>query len=237
MPDEQSTDTTGQGTAQTGAEGATRTAEGATTAPSPPPAEAPPPGEQGKPNGDTPAQKPGEFAPDWKARSRQHEDRAKQNKVAADTATAERDRLASVLDGLRKALDPDGAGKSDDPADIATRAVAERESAAAELRLLKVERGAEKAARQAGADVDALLDSRAFLTRLEKLDPADATFADDVKSAVEDTLKDNPRLKAQQSAPSQSATADMSGGGDQGGGGPQTIEEIREARRKRRGTG
>lgn len=190
--------------------------------------------QQGKPNGDAPAQKSGESDTDWKARSRQHEDRAKQSRAEAATAAAERDKLATVLDGLRKALDPDGAGKSDDPAEIAARAVAEREATAAELRLLKVERGAERAARKAGADVDALLDSRAFLARLEKLDPADSGFADDVAAAVDATLKDNPRLKAQGPPPA-SGTADMSGGGDQGSGKPMTIDERRAERRKRNG--
>lgn len=193
--------------------------------------------QQGGQNDDAGKPATGDGDNEWKSRARQHEDRAKANKRAADEAAAERDKLATVLDGLRKALDPDGAGKSDDPAEIAARAVAEREQAAAELRLLKVERGAERAARKAGADVDALLDSRAFLARLEKLDPADAGFADDVAAAVDATLKDNPRLKAQQAAPPASPTGDMTGGGDKSGDRPLTIDERRAERRKRRGIG
>lgn len=175
------------------------------------------PGEQGqqegKPNGDAPpVQKAGESDADWKARARRWEDQSKQNKAAADAALAERDGMAKILEQFRKALDPDGAGNSDDPQTVAEKAVAEREAAAAELRMLKTERAAEKAARKAGADVDGLLDSRSFLDKLAKLDPTESSFNDDVKEAVEDALKANPRLKAQTARPP--ANADMGGGGE-----------------------
>lgn len=185
----------------------------------------------GKPQGE-PTRKAGESDEDWKARSRTWETRSKENKTRADEATAERDRLAGVLDGLRKALDPDGS-KDDDPSKIAEKAVTERDTLAAENRLLKVEKAAERAARKAGADVDSLLDSRSFLDRIAKLDPTDSAFADDVAAAVDATLKDNPRLKAQQ-APASSPTGDMTGGGDKGNEGPKTIDERIAARRKRR---
>ena len=169
--------------------------------------------QEGKPNGDAPAQKAGESDADWKARARRWEDQSKTNKATADAALAERDGMAKILEQFRKALDPDGAGNSDDPQTVAEKAVAEREAAAAELRMLKTERAAEKAARKAGADVDGLLDSRTFLARLEKLDPTDASFNDDVKDAVDEALKANPRLKAQQAA-RPPASADMGSGGE-----------------------
>lgn len=189
-------------------------------------------GEQGKSDGD------GE---DWKARSRQHEDRAKANRKAADAALAERDKLSSTLDALRKALDPDGSGKDDDPTTVAERAVAERDAVKADARLARVELAAERAARKAGADVDALLDSRAFLARLDRLDPTDDAFAEDVTAAVEATLKDNPRLKATPGAPTSSATVEQTGGGESGTGqltraqlktmSPEDISAARKAGR------
>lgn len=181
----------------------------------------------GKPNGEQPpAQKAGESDAEWKTRSRQWEDRAKENKAAATAALAERDGMAKILDQFRKALDPDGAGTNDDPTTVAEKAVAERETAAAELRMLKTERAAEKAARKAGADVDGLLDSRSFLDKLAKLDPTDASFNDDVKTAVEDAVKANPRLKADQPA-RPAANADMSGGGEASATGQLTRADLK----------
>lgn len=189
----------------------------------------PTPPANGEPATGDPAKPADGDGTDWKARARQWESQSKANKDAA----SERDKLSGVLENLRKALDPDGA-KDDDPATVAERAVAERDADRAELRLLKAERGAERAARKAGADVDLLLDSNGFLQRLAKLDPAADSFAADVEQAVADALAANPRLKAASTPPPPPANADLTGGGEGGTGGPQTIDQAREARRKRR---
>lgn len=188
--------------------------------------------DQGKPNG-----KPGDGGKaddgdDWKARARQHEDRAKAHKKAADEALAERDGLKTVLDNLRKALDPDSAQKDADPAELAKQATQQAEQARAEVKLAKVELAAERSARRAGADVDALLDSRTFLAKLADLDPTDDGFAAAVDDAVKAALKERPSLKAATAPPAKSGNADMTGAG--GGSGATTksgksrIDEIRK---------
>lgn len=181
--------------------------------------------------GDKPVRRAGESDEDWKARSRQWEDRAKQNKRQLDEVLAERDKLRETLDKLAKAIGGDEEEK-EDPLTAAEKAAAERDAAKAEARLARVELAAERAARKAGADVDALLDSRSFLDKLSKLDPSDSDFLAEVEEVVKRTLADHPRLKAQ-SAPSRSATVDMSGGGMPKPSGPSSVEDFRKARRER----
>lgn len=168
---------------------------------------------------------------DWKARSRTWEDRAKANKTAADKAAAEAAKASETLTAVRKAFGLDGTDE-EDPKTAAEKAAAERDAKDAELRTLKIERAAEKVGRKVGADVDLLLDSRGFATGIAKLDPADDTFDDDLKAAVEKALADNPRLKAA-APPAATATADTTGGGEPAKG-ELTVDSAREERRKRR---
>jgi hypothetical protein len=192
--------------------------------------------EGGKPNGDRGPGRPRDDDADWKARARQHEDRAKAHKKDLDATLAERDGLKGVLDSLRKALDPDGAGKDADPAELAQVAAQERDQARAEVKLARVELAAERAARKAGADVDALLDSRGFLTRIADLDPTDDGFAAAVETAVRDAVRERPSLKST-TAPPRSGNADMTSGGAAGTGqltradlknmSPKAIEKAR----------
>lgn len=195
-----------------------------------------PPAEQpaGKPaEGAKPERKAGESDADWKARSRTWEDRAKANKQAADTAAAERDQAKARLDAVLKALDPD-AGKDDDPADVAKRALSERDQHLAELKAERLERAAEKAARALDVDEVALLDSRGFVTALAKLDPSADGFSDDLKAAINAAVGANARLKNdRRPAPPQN-------GGSMGGegaapSGPGGIDARRAAYRKSRG--
>lgn len=161
-------------------------------------------------------------------------DEAAKHRTSGRDALAERDKLAGVLDGLRKLIDPDSA-KDADPAELVKTATTERDQARAEVKLLRVEKAATTAARKAGADVDALLDSRAFLDKLAELDPTSDRFAADVEQAVKQAIKDRPSLKAT-TAPTASASTDMTGGGDKdAGSGPQSIDDRIAARRKRRG--
>lgn len=174
-------------------------------------------GTEGEPNGNRPPGRPKDDDADWKARARQHEDASKARKKDLDAALAERDGLKGVLDSLRKALDPDGAGKDADPAELAKVAAQERDQARAEVKLARVELAAERAARRAGADVDALLDSRGFLKRIADLDPTDDGFAAAVETAVRDAVKERPSLKSN-TAPPRSGNADMTSGGASGTG-------------------
>lgn len=213
--------------------------------------------EQGKPNGDNaqqdevgqdtrnekpaaegaPERKAGESDADWKARSRTWEDRAKANKKTADDAVAERDQAKARLDAVLKALDPD-AGKDDDPAETAKKAISERDQHLAELKAERLERAAEKTARLLDVDEIALLDSRGFVTALAKLDPSADGFADDLKAAINSAVDANARLKnGKKTAPPPAGGRDMAG--ERGGGRDDTpadgVDARRAAYRKSRG--
>lgn len=171
---------------------------------------------------------------DWKARSRTWEDRAKANRTAAEKAAADRDNANATLDAVRNAfgLDDD----KDDPQTVAEKATAAAAEKDAELRALRIERAAEKVGRRAGADVDALLDSRGFAAKVGNLDPAVDTFDTDLRSIIDKALDDNPRLKAAQSTAPPPSSVDMTGGGENGNNSPNPddIDAIRKARSQRR---
>ncbi|MEU0236773.1 hypothetical protein ABZ234_03715 [Nocardiopsis sp. NPDC006198] len=113
----------------------------------------------------------------------------------------------------------------------AQKAAADRDT---ELRALRVETAAAKAARKAGADVDSLLDSRTFAAKLGELDPSDDGFTAALDALVAKTVEDNPKYKATSPAPAASS-GDFSGGsGDK----PPTrndFDDFRRARRARSG--
>lgn len=157
----------------------------------------------------------GDDGRDWRAESRKWEDRSKRNKSDLDAATQRADQAEGLVDALRKALDPQAA-EGEDAETVAERATQERDAKDAELRSMRLERAAEKAARKHGADVDALLDSRQFLTKLGELDPSSDDLADELDRTVTDTLQANPRLKAEQPKPARSVT-DGNGSGHKAG--------------------
>jgi hypothetical protein len=90
------------------------------------------------------------------------------------------------------------------------------DNSASELRTARIELAAYKAATAAGADPDALLDSRSFLREIEDLDPTDASFEKDLREAAKAALGANPSLKAksggQQKAPPGKSGGDLAGG-------------------------
>lgn len=124
----------------------------------------------------------------------------------------ERDQLKATLDQLRKALDPDSKDE-DDPKKVAEKATAERDATNQELRALRIERAADKAARKHGADPDALTDSKAFEKAAEGLDPEADDFASKLDELVKTTVENNPKLKAGQ-APSRSGSEFTGGSGN-----------------------
>lgn len=114
----------------------------------------------------------------WTHLSRQHEKRSKENATAATAAAAEQAKLDKVLAVL--GLDT-AAGKTGDV--DAITAQLQQAKAAADARA--VELAVLRAAGRAGADGDALLDSRAFLAALDGIDPTDtAAINDAIKAAV-----------------------------------------------------
>ncbi len=170
----------------------------------------------GKPNGKPGDDKPGDDGTDWKARSRQNEDRAKANKKAADEALAERDQARATLDALRKLVDPN-AKADEDPKEAAQKLLTRAEQAEAKLRARDIRDALAAAGRKAGADTDLLVDSKAVLDKAADLDPSDPKFAADVEAIVEQALEARPSLKANKPKP-RSGAADMTGGGANGSG-------------------
>jgi hypothetical protein len=152
-----------------------------------------PEGDGGKPADTDPAAgKPtiqGEFDKDRYERTlasaRQGEKAAKEAKAAAD------ERLAAVLKAAGLTAD----GKTD-PAEALKAAAAERDAAVKAARDTAVELAVYRIAGKAGADPDAVLDSRGFLAAVKDLDPNATDFRDKVTDAVKAAVKNNARLAA-----------------------------------------
>lgn len=105
-------------------------------------------------------------------------------------------------------------------ADYETKLSAAEEKA----RAAAIERAAERAARKANVDADALLDSRSFLSAASKLDPTTDTFAADLESAVAAAVDANPKLRLAQAAKRSGAEIPgRSGGSEQ-----LTREQVTE---------
>ncbi|GAB3437456.1 hypothetical protein [Actinophytocola sediminis] len=115
-----------------------------------------------------------------------------------------------------------------DPAKLAEELTNERSSKRSALVELAVYRGAGKH----DADPDALADSRAFMSALDKLDPSADDFPTKLGDAIKKAVQDNPKLKTGQ-APARQSGGDFSGGtGDTTE--PQSVDEFRKARKKAR---
>ncbi|MFJ2751877.1 hypothetical protein [Streptomyces sp. NPDC087297] len=115
----------------------------------------------------------------------------------ADQAAAERDELRAALDAVTRALNPNGGEAEQDPAALAA-AVAERDRLladhAAELRSARVELAVARAAADAGARGDRLLNSRAFLASVADLDPTAAEFDTKLAAAITAAVTADPDL-------------------------------------------
>ncbi|WP_328969243.1 hypothetical protein [Streptomyces sp. NBC_00239] len=115
----------------------------------------------------------------------------------AEQAAAERDELRAALDAVTKALNPNDPGAENDPAALAA-AVAERDRLLAEhsteLRGARVELAVARAAADAGARGDRLLNSRSFLAAVSGLDPADKGFEEQLGAAIKTAVDADPDL-------------------------------------------
>jgi hypothetical protein len=132
-------------------------------------------------------------------------------RVNAKTAAAEqaKSELAQTI-GKALGIVKDG-DAAPDPEQLAKTAA---DSAASE-RQARVELAVFRAASAAKADPTALLDSRAFLAKVADLDPTDTGFADAVKTAITEAVKDNPKLAATQ-AVAGASSVDHAGGTGEG---------------------
>ncbi|MFD8254683.1 hypothetical protein [Streptomyces werraensis] len=150
--------------------------------------------------------------------------RTNAKKAAADEARTE------IVQELGKALGliKDEKDTPPDPAAL----TAQIEKATAAHRETAIELAVYRSASKHGADPDALTDSRAFLTSIKGLDPSEDGFAKKVSDAIKKAVEANPKLKTQPAAPERTSS-DFNGGAGSSSE-PQTIDEIRAARRKRR---
>ncbi|MER7801245.1 hypothetical protein ABTX71_13030 [Streptomyces parvulus] len=150
--------------------------------------------------------------------------RTSAKKAAADEARTE------IVQELGKALGLIQDEKDTPPDPAALKA--QIESATAAHRSTALELAVYRGAAKAGVDPDAITDSRAFMASIKDLDPSDEGFAKAVQTAMKKAAEDNPKLKAAPAAPDRTSS-DFNGGAG-GSSEPDSIDDIRAARRKRR---
>ncbi|MFC8832348.1 hypothetical protein ACFT8V_04000 [Streptomyces griseoincarnatus] len=150
--------------------------------------------------------------------------RTNAKKAAADEARTE------IVQELGKALGliKDEKDTPPDPAAL----TAQIEKATAAHRETAIELAIYRHAGKHGADPDALTDSRTFLNSIKGLDPSSEGFSKAVQTAIKKAVDDNPKLRSAPAAPERTSS-DFNGGAGSSSE-PQTIDEIRAARRKRR---
>jgi hypothetical protein len=130
-------------------------------------------------------------------------------RTAENVAKAEAKETKRQLAEVLKAMGLGDDGKPD-PAKLSSElSAAQKRAKATAIENLVLRR-----AGKAGADGDALLDSRSFLDSLAAIDPDSSAAGDDVEAAITAALKANKRLAAKAS------TASSSGGAGNGNGGP-----------------
>jgi len=136
------------------------------------------------------------------------------NRTKATEATTQ---SQAKLDAVLSAL---GLKSADDPAEAAKTAAAQRDAALAEAKQVKVENAVLRAARKAGADPEALTDSRSFMKQLDAIDPAADDFSAQVEAAINKAVEVNPGLKP--------VTPPPRSGGPVGGGAPVAGQLSRD---------
>ncbi|RYF58508.1 MAG: hypothetical protein EOO27_12370 [Comamonadaceae bacterium] len=115
------------------------------------------------------------------------------------------------------------------------QAAAEKASAAKALRDYQV-RDAVREAAQGKANLDALYDSKTFLSSVKNIDPSAPDFAAQVTAAIDGAITTNPLLKAVAPAATQTSGGEHTGDTGTGEDAPATgIDAFRKSRRERRG--
>lgn len=186
------------------------------TPPAPPAPPTPPPAQPPATPPEPPAANDVQSLPDWAQKMiGDLRNEAAGNRTKAKTAEEER---AELLASIAKAIG-NGEDETPDPAKLTSDLEATRNDA----RVARVEAAAVRAAVKAGANADALLDSRSFIDAIAGFDPASDTFSTDLESAITKALEANPTLKTAGQAPGKSG-ADHTG--DPGGKHRFTVAEI-----------
>lgn len=140
-----------------------------------------------------------------------------------------RDAILGVLDPEAKA-----AGAKLDPAQLTEQLTKTQ----VENRTLKIERALDRAARHHKADEDLLVAWLAHKGRLNDLDPTSDDFAAQLDEMVAEAVKKNPKLKADTTPVPTRSGGDFAGGGEKrSDSAPESIDDHRAQRRKRREVG
>lgn len=190
-------------------------------------------GKDDKPKPKAPAKKPSDEDPAATIARLQKELKTANGESAKARTTAKKqaadEARTEIVQELGKAL---GLIKDDKDAPLDPAALkAQVESATTAHKSTAIELAVYKGAGKAGIDPDAITDSRAFMASIAELDPTDAGFAKAVTAAMKKAAEDNPKLKVA-TAPKRT-TSDFNGGAGSSSE-PDSIDEIRAARRKRR---
>lgn len=216
---------------------------GSEPAPAPEPAPADPaadPAPSGDPAPTDPPsdpEKPETFSREYVEKLRR-ENATARDKAKTDAASAAEAARNELTQSIGKAL---GLVKDDEPVSVETltTAVQERDQTITEkdatIQGLTVKLALVSKAGKLDADLEALLDSRAFATKADKLDPSADDFDAQVESLVKETVASNPgKFKRVQVAAGTGSTTHT---GEQPPADPstQTVDDIRKERQKRRG--
>lgn len=153
------------------------------------------------------------------ARAEAANNRVKAKDGVQQAAQAARD---EVVQSIGKAL---GLIKDEtdnpDPAELTKQIESEREAANS----ARVELATYRAASKHGADPDALLDSRAFTSAVNKLDPTAEDFASQVDEAIKTAVENNSKLRVAQAAAGR-AGGDFSAGNADSSKGQLNREQL-----------
>lgn len=178
-------------------------------------------------------------AANYRTRLRAEEQARQVDQAARATDAAElqqlKDQMAKVAAVFNPEQPPDPAKLAEQLTQTQTDAARKAAEDAAKIRDLTIRAALPQAAAKATADLTQLGDSVSFMSTVAKLDPASATFAADLESAVSEAVAANPRLKIAQAAVRSGAEIHgRSGGSDQltyeqiKGWPPEKINEARE---------
>lgn len=139
-----------------------------------------------------------------------------QQATAAQQQMQEAARAFAKAAGIELPGDPDPEALVTAARQAQQTAEQERTEAQNAARTTAVELAVYRSASKAGADPDALLDSRTFLAKVNDLDPKASDFGAKIEQAMKDTVAGNSKLKAGQAPPAASGS-DSPGGGQTGG--------------------
>ena len=182
-----------------------------------PPAPTPPaqPDNQGQPSAPTPTQPPAPESSEQQGQQglenasrddllatikdlrRENAKRRTDNTAAVEQAQEQAQQALAQQIGKALGIIDDG-DTTPDPAKLTEQLTAQTQAA----QQAQLELAVYKAAGALGADPDALLDSRSFLEKVQDIDP---TKADDITTAIKETVESNPRLQTGQAPPKRSS--------------------------------